>query len=117
MKHDNEQRKWFAMQELMWQRQQQTQLEALSKRIQRGREEHKEHWLQGAQRLMQSHKNMISDLKTKQVIENLRASTSVQLDMSASRANLAGKSLQNIQPRVYTGKKKTVPQLTPQPRR
>ena len=58
--------------------QQEMQLEALRRRIQRGREEHKEHWLQGAQRLMQSHRNMLSDLKSKQAIENVRADVAVK---------------------------------------
>ena len=61
--------------------QQELQLEALRRRIQRGREEHKEHWLQGAQRLMQSHRNMLSDLKSKQAIENVRADVAVELGL------------------------------------
>ena len=67
--------------------QQELQLEALRRRIQRGREEHKEHWLLGAQRLMQSHRNMLADLKSKQAIENVRADVAVKLDLAASRAS------------------------------
>ena len=69
----------MATKELQMRQQQEMQLEALRRRIQRGREEHKEHWLQGAQRLMQSHRNMLSDLKSKQAIENVRADVAVKL--------------------------------------
>ena len=79
----------LAAKELQLKQQQQMQLEALQRRIARGREEHKEHWLQGAQRLMQSHKNMLSDLKTKQALENTRAEVAVKLDIAASRATAA----------------------------
>ena len=89
MKLDNEQEMTLAAKELQLKQQQQMQLEALQRRIARGREEHKEHWLQGAQRLMQSHKNMLSDLKTKQALENTRAEVAVKLDIAASRATAA----------------------------
>ncbi len=65
VKLDNEQRMHIATKELQLRQQQQLQLEALRRRIQRGREEHKEHWLLGAQRLMQSHRNMLADLRAK----------------------------------------------------
>ena len=79
--------------ELAMRVQQQTQLEGLRRRIQRGREEHKEHWLMGAQRLMQSHRNMLSDLKSKQALENLRADVAVKLDMTAGRAEVIKKKI------------------------
>ena len=75
--------------------QQSQQLEALRRRIQRGREEHKEHWLMGAQRLMQSHRNMLSDLKSKQALENMRADVSVRLDMTAGKAEVVRKKIAN----------------------
>ena len=82
MKLDNDHKTAVAQKELTLRQQQASQLEALRRRIQRGREEHKEHWLMGAQRLMQSHRNMLSDLKTKQAIENMRADVAVKLDMT-----------------------------------
>jgi len=87
MKLDNEHKMLMATKELQMRQQQEMQLEALRRRIQRGREEHKEHWLQGAQRLMQSHRNMLSDLKSKQAIENVRADVAVKLDLAASRTS------------------------------
>ena len=73
VKLDNEQRMHIATKELQLRQQQQLQLEALRRRIQRGREEHKEHWLLGAQRLMQSHRNMLADLRAKHNLVRLRA--------------------------------------------
>lgn len=87
MKLDNEHKMHMATKELQMRQQQEMQLEALRRRIQRGREEHKEHWLLGAQRLMQSHRNMLSDLKSKQAIENVRADVAVKLDLAASRTS------------------------------
>jgi len=94
MKLDNEHKSTVAKKELKLRTEQTTQLEALRRRIQRGREEHKEHWLMGAQRLMQSHRNMLSDLKSKQAIENMRADVAVKLDMNAGRAEVVKKKLQ-----------------------
>jgi hypothetical protein len=68
-KLSNELQVAYATKELQSKRTQARELEALQKRIQRGRDEHKEHWLAGAQRLMQSHRNMLADLRTKQSIE------------------------------------------------
>jgi len=73
----------MATKELQMRQQQEMQLEALRRRIQRGREEHKEHWLQGAQRLMQSHRNMLSDLKSKQV--RLTRTLTLTLTLTLSR--------------------------------
>ena len=87
--------------------QQELQLEALRRRIQRGREEHKEHWLLGAQRLMQSHRNMLADLKSKQAIENVRADVAVKLDLAASKQSgalgMKKKNLANTPSRVDCG--------------
>lgn len=93
MKLDNEHKRAVTAKELAMRVQQQTQLEGLRRRIQRGREEHKEHWLMGAQRLMQSHRNMLSDLKSKQALENLRADVAVKLDMTAGRAEVIKKKI------------------------
>lgn len=107
LKLDNEYQTQIATKELQLRQQQQLQLEALRRRIQRGREEHKEHWLTGAQRLMQSHRNMLSDLKSKQSLENLRADVAVKLDMTASLANATiekmKKNFTGTLPRVDTG--------------
>ena len=97
---DHEHEVQVAAKELRLRQRQQLQLEALRRRIQRGRQEHKEHWLQGAQarvshsfpsshahipsspcmtrppppplpqRLMKSQRNTISDLRNKQALEN-----------------------------------------------
>ena len=114
MKLDNEHKTTIATKELQMRQQQQLQLEALRRRIQRGREEHKEHWLMGAQRLMQSHRNMLSDLKSKQALENMRADVAVKLDMTAGRADVVRQKIRtgyaSTLPRVDTGaSKKNLP--------
>jgi len=111
MKLDNEFKTSVANKELQLRQQQQTQMEALRRRIQRGREEHKEHWLMGAQRLMQSHRNMLSDLKSKQSLENQRADVAVKLDMTAGKAEVVRKKISNhfaeTLPRVDCGQART----------
>ena len=89
LKLDNEHKTMVATKELLLRQQQQAQLEALRRRIQRGREEHKEHWLMGAQRLMQSHRNTLADLRSKHNLENVRADVAVKLDLASARANTA----------------------------
>ena len=58
-------------------RQQRLEIEGLVARIERGRAEHKGHWAQGAARLMQSHKNMVTDLNLRQNLEANKVSPSV----------------------------------------
>mmetsp|Transcript_62479 Transcript_62479/g.103959 ORF Transcript_62479/g.103959 Transcript_62479/m.103959 type:complete len:354 (+) Transcript_62479:108-1169(+) len=60
---------------------QRLEMDALIARIERGRGEHRGHWTQGAQRLMQSHKNMITDLSTRQCLEVNRAAITVQAEL------------------------------------
>ena len=111
MQLDNEHKMSIATKELQMRQQHQVQLDALRRRIQRGREEHKEHWLMGAQRLMQSHRNMVSDLKSKQAIETKRADVAVKLDLAASRSLLAKEKMKNhfadVGSRVDTGLKRS----------
>ena len=61
----------------------------------------------GAQRLMQSHRNMLSDLKSKQALENLRSDVSVKLDMQSHRIELMREKIRTnyagTLPRVDTG--------------
>ena len=108
MKLDNEHKMHMATKELQMRQQQELQLEALRRRIQRGREEHKEHWLMGAQRLMQSHRNMLSDLKTKQALENQRSGVAVKLEMNLARSDKLRQSIKNgytdTLPRVDCGR-------------
>ena len=56
---------------------------------------------------MQSHKNMLSDLKTKQALENTRAEVAVKLDIAASRATAAKERSRNgyadAAPRIDAG--------------
>ena len=108
MEQDNKYNQDIAQKELRFRQVQQQKLEALRARIQRGREEHKEHWLMGAQRLMQSHRNMLSDLKSKQAIENQRADVAVKLEMNAARSEKLRQSIKNgytnTLPRVDCGK-------------
>ena len=117
MKLDNDHKTAVAQKELQLRQQQQSQLEALRRRIQRGREEHKEHWLMGAQRLMQSHRNMLSDLKSKQALENMRADVAVKLDMTAGRADVVRQKIRtgyaHTLPRVDTGASKKALPKTP----
>lgn len=108
MKLDNDLKVALAKRELNQRRQQHQQLEALQRRIERGRAEHKEHWLVGAQRLMQSHRNMISDLKARQALEASRADVVVKLDFGTSRAQTAAarsrSHYSDAMPRVDTGR-------------
>jgi len=110
MKLDNQFATSVAQKELQLRQQQQVQLEALRRRIQRGREEHKEHWLMGAQRLMQSHRNMLSDLKSKQALENMRAGVMVKLEMQSANAIQTLDKIKNgyasTLPRVDTGSRR-----------
>ena len=113
MKLDNDHKTMIAQKELALRQQQQKLLEARRRRIQRGREEHKEHWLMGAQRLMQSHRNMLSDLKSKQALENMKAEVNVKIDMHAGRAASIREKMRsgyaNTLPRVDTGSVKRTP--------
>ena len=56
---------------------------------------------------MQSHRNMLSDLKSKQALENMRADVTVKLDMTAGRADVVKQKIRNnyadTLPRVDTG--------------
>ena len=61
----------------VFRRQQRLEIEGLVARIERGRAEHKGHWAQGAARLMQSHKNMVTDLNLRQNLEANKVSPSV----------------------------------------
>ena len=56
-------------------------MEALAARIERGRCEHRSHWANGAQRLMQSHKNMLVDLSLRQSLENNRAKMTLRSEL------------------------------------
>lgn len=62
-------------------RQQQREMEGLRTRIERGRAEHKNHWAQGAARLMQSHKNMATDLRLRQSLEANKVRVAIQTMM------------------------------------
>ena len=61
----------------VFKRQQRLEIEGLVARIERGRAEHKGHWAQGAARLMQSHKNMVTDLSLRQNLEANKVRASV----------------------------------------
>lgn len=85
MKMENELQRVYATKELKFRQRQQQELQALQKRIQRGREEHRQHWQIGAQRLMQSHRNMTNDLKNRQNIENIKAVVHVKSSLSPTK--------------------------------
>ena len=61
---------------------------------------------------MQSHRNMISDLKSKQAIESIRADVAVKLDMTANRSAVTKEKIKNnyagVGPKVKTGSKATL---------
>jgi hypothetical protein len=60
---------------------QRLEMEALVARIERGRAEHRGHWAIGAKRLMQAHKNMLSDLETRQNLALHRAHLTVKTEI------------------------------------
>eukprot|EP00967_Tisochrysis_lutea_P094981 scaffold138324_cov39-Tisochrysis_lutea.AAC.2 len=60
---------------------QRLEMEALLARIERGRSEHRGHWTVSAQRLMQAHKNMLSDLETRQNLAMKRAHVTVKTEI------------------------------------
>lgn len=66
----------------VFKRQQRLELEGLIARVERGRSEHKGHWAQGAARLMQSHKNMVTDLSLRQSLEANRVSVAIKTQMT-----------------------------------
>ena len=71
----------------------------------------------GAQRLMQSHRNMLSDLKSKHALENHRAGVAVKLDMTAARVSNIMKSkmdnhFSDVLPRVDCGRNKGAKAIT-----
>eukprot|EP00965_Chrysotila_dentata_P068971 2279237-Pleurochrysis_carterae.AAC.1 len=60
---------------------QKLEVEALLARIERGRHEHRAFWTQNAQRMMQSHRNVITDLSTRQNIQVNRAAVGIRADL------------------------------------
>jgi len=69
---------------------QRLEMDALLTRIERGRSEHRGHWTQGAQRLMQSHKNMLTDLALRQNLEVNRASVNIKSELRPVIKNRPG---------------------------
>lgn len=68
---------------------QRLEMEALVTRIGRGRGEHRGHWTQGANRLMQSHKNMLTDLALRQNLEVNRAAVNIKTELRPVLKNSA----------------------------
>jgi len=66
----------------VFKRQQRLEIEGLVARIERGRAEHKGHWAQGAARLMQSHKNMMTDLSLRQSLETNKVTVKIKTAMT-----------------------------------
>jgi hypothetical protein len=108
MRLDNEHELQLAKKELQLHKRHEQAFKTLRERIRRGREEHKEHWLLGAQRMLQSHRNVLSDLKAKQALQALRADVSVKLEFGASRARAstarARDHYADAMPRIDTGR-------------
>ena len=107
-KLDNDIEMQLAKRELALRRKHEQALKALLARIQRGREEHKDHWLVGAQRLIQSHRNAIADLRARQALESSRADVVIKLDLGRSRARASTARARNhyadAMPRIDTGR-------------
>ena len=65
----------------------------------------------GAQRLMQSHRNMLSDLKSKQAIENQRCGVTVKLEMNEPKSAALKAAIKNgynsTLPKVDSGQSKS----------
>jgi len=108
MRLNNEHALQLAKRELKLHKRHEQALNTLRERIRRGREEHKEHWLLGAQRMLQSHRNVLSELKSKHALEASRADVSVKLELGASRARAstarAKTHYADAMPRVDTGR-------------
>jgi hypothetical protein len=108
MRLDNEHELQLAKKELQLHKRHEQALKALRERIHRGRQEHKEHWLLGAQRMLQAHRNVLADLKSKQALQASRADVSVKLDLGASRARASTARPRNhyadAMPRIDTGR-------------
>lgn len=108
MRLDNEHALQLAKRELQLHKRHEQALNTLRERIRRGRVEHKEHWLLGAQRMLQSHRNVLSELKSKHALEASRADVSVKLELGASRARAstarAKTHYADAMPRVDTGR-------------
>ncbi len=108
VKLENEQEVQLATKELAIRQQQRVRLDSFQRRIDRGREEHKEQWIQGAQRLLQTHRNMLTDLKRKQALETSRIETAVKMELAAVTRGGAKSVKESARPRVDSGKRKPV---------
>ena len=60
---------------------QKREMDALSSKIKTRRSEHRCHWTQRAQRLMQAHKNTLADLSSRQSLELSRAPITIRLEL------------------------------------
>lgn len=67
---------------LVFRASQRQEMDALLVRIDRGRQEHRGHWTTSATRLMQAHKNMLSDMLTRQNLELNRAHLTVKTELA-----------------------------------
>jgi len=94
----------------VFKRQQRLEIEGLVARIERGRAEHKGHWAQGAARLMQSHKNMVTDLNLRQNLEANKVAVAIKSSMVPV---MKGRS---VSPRSKTPKNAYAGKLAPAPR-
>ena len=107
-KIDNDQQVQLANKELAIRQKQRVKLESFRNRIQRGREEHKERWIRGAQNLLQNQRNLVTDLKRKQSQERSRIEVAVKMDLAAITRACGREAKDVARAKVDTGIRKSV---------
>ena len=97
----------------LFKRQQRLEIEGLVARIERGRAEHKGHWAQGAARLMQSHKNMVTDLHLRQNLEANKVTVAIKASMVPVIKGRSASPRSKTSKNAYAGKLAPAPRMRP----
>ena len=97
----------------LFKRQQRLEIEGLVARIERGRAEHKGHWAQGAARLMQSHKNMVTDLNLRQNLEANKVTVAIKASMVPVIKGRSASPRSKTSKNAYAGKLAPAPRMRP----
>lgn len=97
----------------VFRRQQRLEIEGLVARIERGRAEHKGHWAQGAARLMQSHKNMVTDLNLRQNLEANKVTVAIKSSMVPVMKGRSASPRSKTPKNAYAGKLAPAPKMRP----
>ena len=89
------------------------EMEGLLARISRGRAEHKAHWETGATRLVQSHKNMVTDLNLRQNLEANKVTVAIKASMVPVIKGRSASPRSKTSKNAYSGKLAPAPRMRP----